>query len=68
MRLFAAVAVLVLLSSVAQAQQPAGSQPAPTDRTKASTSQPQTSMRRLRSCRRIVPPAVSACSRSRLTT
>ena len=36
MRLFAAVAVLFTLSGVAEAQQPAGSQPAPTDRTKAS--------------------------------
>jgi mannose-6-phosphate isomerase-like protein (cupin superfamily) len=36
MRLFAAVTVSFVLSGVAQAQQPAGTQPAPTDRTKAS--------------------------------
>jgi mannose-6-phosphate isomerase-like protein (cupin superfamily) len=36
MKLFAAVAVLIVLSSPAKAQQPAGAQPAPTDRTKSS--------------------------------
>jgi mannose-6-phosphate isomerase-like protein (cupin superfamily) len=36
MRMCAAVTVLFVLSGVAQAQPPAGSQPAPTDRTKAS--------------------------------
>ena len=36
MRLFAAVTVSFVLSGLAQAQQPAGTQPAPTDRTKAS--------------------------------
>jgi mannose-6-phosphate isomerase-like protein (cupin superfamily) len=36
MRVLAAAAVLFVLSSVAQAQPPAGSPPAPTDRTKAS--------------------------------
>jgi mannose-6-phosphate isomerase-like protein (cupin superfamily) len=36
MRLFAAVTVLFILSSLAEAQQPAASQPAPTDRTKGS--------------------------------
>jgi mannose-6-phosphate isomerase-like protein (cupin superfamily) len=36
MRMFAAVAVLFVLASLTEAQQPAGSPPAPTDRTKAS--------------------------------
>jgi mannose-6-phosphate isomerase-like protein (cupin superfamily) len=36
MRLFAAVTVLFVLSSMVEAQPPAGAQPAPTDRTKAS--------------------------------
>ena len=36
MRMFAAVAVLFTLSNMVAAQPPAGSPPAPTDRTKAS--------------------------------
>jgi len=36
MRMSAAVAVLFVLSNIVEAQPPAGSQPAPTDRTKAS--------------------------------
>jgi mannose-6-phosphate isomerase-like protein (cupin superfamily) len=36
MRLSAAVIMMLMLSTIAQAQPPAGSQPAPTDRTKAS--------------------------------
>ena len=36
MRMFVAVTVLVVVSGLSEAQSPAGSQPAPTDRTKAS--------------------------------
>jgi mannose-6-phosphate isomerase-like protein (cupin superfamily) len=36
MRMFAAIAVLFVVSGLSEAQSPAGSQPAPTDRTKAS--------------------------------